>query len=116
LFFLRIPFLQMYELTPTAREMANEILILLCFVFVGMAYQMPTSIGIVKGGGDVRFILYMNVISTWGIVIPLSFLAAFVWKLPIVWIVALLNSDQIFKCLPVAIHANRYRWIRQLTK
>ena len=116
LYFVRIPFLRMYSLTPTALELADQIMRLLCIIMAGMAYQMPTGVGIIKGGGDVKFMLVTNVISTWGIVMPLSYLAAFVWRLPIVWVVALLNSDQVFKCLPTAIHCNRYRWIKRLTK
>ena len=115
LFFLRGPYLSLYDLSPTAMEMADEILILMCFIFVGMAYQMPTSVGIIKGGGDVKYVMFLNLVSTWGIVMPLSFAAAFVWNLPIVWIVALLNSDQIFKCIPIAIHTARNRWIKRLT-
>lgn len=115
LFFLRGPYLSLYDLSPTAMEMADEILILMCFIFVGMAYQMPTSVGIIKGGGDVKYVMFLNLVSTWGIVMPLSFAAAFVWNLPIVWIVALLNSDQIFKCIPIAIHTARNKWIKRLT-
>ncbi len=115
LFFLRIPLLRRYDLTPEALTMANQLLILLCFIFVGMAYQMPTSVGIIKGGGDVRFTMVLNLIGTWCIDLPLAFAAAFLWNLPIVWIVALLNADQIFKCLPIALRAASGRWIRRLT-
>lgn len=115
LFFLRTPLLQMYNLTPTAYRMADQILILLAFIMVGMAYQMPTGLGIIKGGGDVKYMMYLNLISTWGIVMPLSFLAAFVWKLPVVAVVAILNSDQFFKCIPTWLYVKKDRWIRTLT-
>ena len=77
--------------------MADQILIILSIVMVGMSYQMPTGIGIIKGGGDVKYMMYLNLISTWVIVMPLSFLGAFVWKLPVPLVVLLLNSDQLFK-------------------
>lgn len=115
LFFLRTPLLQMYNLTPTAYRMADQILILLAFIMVAMAYQMPTGLGIIKGGGDVKYMMYLNLISTWGIVMPLSFLAAFVWKLPVVAVVAILNSDQFFKCIPTWLYVKKDRWIRTLT-
>ncbi len=116
LFFLRIPFLKLYNLTPDALKLSNQIIMLLCVIMIGMAYQMPACMGIIKGGGDVKYTMYLNMISTWLIVMPLSFAGAFLWKLPVVWVVALLNSDQIFKCIPVAIHTNRYKWIKRLTK
>ena len=116
LFFIRIPLLQLYDLTPAAREMADGILRLLCIVMVGMAYQMPVSSGIIRGGGDTRFQLYCNLISTWGIVVPLSFAAAFWLRWPVVAVVACLNSDQLFKCIPIAIRVNNYKWVKKLTK
>ena len=45
--------------------------------------------------------MYMNLISVWCIVMPLSFLAAFYWKLPVELVVIAVQSDQIFKCLPI---------------
>lgn len=57
LFFLRIPLLSLYDLTQNAYQMADQILLILSIVMVGMSYQMPTGIGIIKGGGDVK---YMN--------------------------------------------------------
>lgn len=113
-FFLRIPFLKLYELTPNAFSIADGMLIVLSFAMVGMSYQMPVSVGIIKGGGDVKFIMYMNLVSTWFIVMPLTFLGAFAWNLHPVAVVAILNSDQIFKCLPVAVRCNRYKWIKHL--
>ena len=47
---------------------------------------------------------------------PLSFAAAFWWRLPVFWVVFCLNSDQLFKCIPVALYANGYRWVHVLTR
>lgn len=116
LFVIRTPILSLYSLTPTALELADQLIQLMVLIYVGMAYQMPVSGGIIQGGGDSRFTMKVNIFSTWAIVMPLSFLGAFVWDLPVFWVVFLLNSDQLFKCVPMAIHVNRYRWIRVLTR
>lgn len=115
LFFLRIPLLSFYDLTPKAYQMADQILIILSIVMVGMSYQMPTGIGIIKGGGDVKYMMYLNLISTWVIVMPLSFLGAFVWKLSVPVVVLLLNFDQLFKCIPTYLYVKKNRWIKDLT-
>mgnify|MGYP004546005431 FL=1 len=114
LFFLRIPLLSLYDLTQNAYQMADQILIILSIVMVGMSYQMPTGIGIIKGGGDVKYMMYLNLISTWVIVMPLSFLGAFVWKLPVPLVVLLLNSDQLFKCIPTYLYVKKDQWIKVL--
>ena len=85
-------------------------------VMVGMSYQMPVSGGILKGSGDSGFTMYMNLISTWLIVIPLSFAAAFRWKWPVAAVVLCLQSDQIFKCIPVYLRFCNYKWIHKLTR
>ena len=58
----------------------------------------------------------MNIIALWCIAMPLSFMAAFWWKLPVVWVVLCIQSDQIFKCLPVFIHFRKYNWIIKRTQ
>lgn len=78
LLILRKPLLTMYNLTDTAMVLADHLMIIMSIIMVGMSYQMPVSVGIIQGGGDTRFNMYINLISTWGIVMLLSFLAAFV--------------------------------------
>ena len=78
--------------------------------------QMPVSGGILKGSGDSKFTMNMNLISTWLIVTPLSFAAAFWWKWPIAAVVLCLQSDQIFKCVPVFLRFRSYKWIHKLTR
>ena len=116
LLLIRGPLLSLYVLSPQATRLASQLMVLMAFIFVGMAYQMPVASGIIRGSGDIRFSMYLNLISTWGIVMPLSFAGAFWWKLPVFWVVFLLNSDQLFKCLPVALRVNHYKWIHVLTR
>ena len=115
LLILRKPLLSMYNLTEEATILADHLMIVMSVVMVGMSYQMPASVGVIQGGGDTKFQMYMNLISTWGIVMPLSFLAAFVWKLPVEWVVVAVQSDQLFKCVPVFLRFRSYKWIRKLT-
>lgn len=115
LFFLRIPILQIYNLQPATREMANTFLIILSVVCVGVSYQMPTNNGIIRGGGNAMFVVKLDLISIWGIVIPLSLFMAFVVKASPVVVVCCLNSDQLFKCIPAYIKSHYGNWIRKLT-
>ncbi|MBO1305728.1 MATE family efflux transporter [Enterococcus sp. 669A] len=116
LFFIRIPILGLYDLSPETQEMANQFLIILSVIYVGMGYQMPTSEGIIRGGGNPMFIIKMNLICSWMIVIPLSYMLAFYFKASPAVVVFALNSDQLFKCVPVFLKANFGKWIYKLTR
>ena len=65
-----------------------------------MTYQMPTNNGIIRGGGNALFVVKMDLISIWCIVLPLSFFMAFVMHASPTVVVWCLNADQIFKCVP----------------
>lgn len=116
LFLLRRPLISLYTLTPAAEAMAVNLVAVMSVVMVGMSYQMPVSFGIIQGGGDTGFTMKMNLVSTWCIVMPLSFLAAFWWKWPVEAVVLAIQSDQIFKGLPTFLRFRKYRWMKKLTK
>ncbi|MBB5264795.1 putative MATE family efflux protein [Catenibacillus scindens] len=116
LFSLRYPLLSMYKLSDTATDLAINLIAIMSVIMVGMSYQMPVSYGIIQGGGDAKFNMAMNMISTWVIVMPLSFMAAFWWKLPVELVVLCIQSDQLFKGIPSFIRFRSYKWIKKLTK
>ena len=113
---LKNPLLTLYNLNDNALALAGRLILIMAVIMVGMSYQMPVSFGIIQGGGDAKFTMAMNLISTWLIVMPLSFMAAFWWKWPVEWVVVVVQSDQIFKCLPTFIHFRKYTWMKKLTR
>ena len=115
LFLLRTPIISAYKISDEAKTLANGFLTVLSVTAIGTAYQMPTNTGIVRGGGDAKYVLKMDIISIWCIVLPLSFMAAFVWNWHPVAVIACLNADQVFKCLPGVIKCNRFNWMKKLT-
>lgn len=115
LFLLRTPIISMYKISDEAKVLADGFLLVLCVTGIGTAYQMPTNTGIVRGGGDAKYVLRMDIISIWCIVLPVSFLAAFVWGWHPIAVIACLNADQVFKCIPAVIKCNRFNWMKKLT-
>jgi len=116
LFLLRGPILACYTLSDETEVLAKQFLTVLSVTIVGTAYEMPVFSGIIKGGGSARFVFVNDLISIWGIVLPVSFLAAFVWHFPPAWVLFCLNADQLFKCATAAIKVNRFHWMKKLTR
>ena len=116
LFALHTPLLSTYDLSSTAYVMADQLLILMAFLMVPMSFQMPVLTGIIRGSGDTKFTLWLNMIVTWALTVPLSFCSAFWWKLPVVWVVLMSQSDQIFKVPFVLMRFRTYKWMKKLTR
>ena len=57
----------------------------------------------------------LDLISIWGIVIPLSFIMAFVVKASPSAVLWCLNADQLFKCVPAFLKVNYGHWAKKLT-
>ncbi len=115
LYSLRMPVLSLYHFEPETREMAGKFLTILSIIVVTMSYQMPVNNGIIRGGGDVKFVMKMDLISIWLIVIPVSLVAAFVLHLSPIIVMCCLNADQVFKCIPAFIKVNYGHWAKKLT-
>lgn len=115
LFLLKGPIVSAYQVSAETAKLADGFLLVLCVAGAGMAYQMPVNTGIVRGGGDTKYVLRMDLVSIWCIVLPLSALAAFVFQWHPVAVIACLNADQVFKCIPACIKVNRYHWMKKLT-
>lgn len=113
---LSIPLLSFYTLEPATHDLARSFLLVQAVVIMGMSYQMPTMGGIMRGGGNAKYQMTVDLISIWGIVVPLSLPGAFVWNWSPLAVVICMNADQLFKCVPAFIGCNRYRWVRRMVK
>ena len=113
---LRRPLLRVYRVSDETRALADAYMVIQSVVLFTMSYQMPVNTGIIRGGGDTRFVLWLDLISIWGIVMPLSLLGAFVWHWPPVAVIICLNADQCFKCVPAFLRVRGDRWIKRLTR
>lgn len=54
-------------------------------------------------------------ITLWVIVVPLGFLAAFLWDAPVWLVYIIINMDEIVKLPAVWHHYRKYKWVKDLT-
>ncbi len=106
--------LRFYNLEPETVKTARLFMAVLSVTVVGTAYQMASLTGIVRGGGDTKFVFINDLIFMWGIILPTSYLAAFVFHFPPVVIFSCLKADQILKCFVAVVKVNRYKWMKKI--
>lgn len=116
LFILKNPILKLYNISDKTMELANMFFLIQSVVITTVSYQMPVNTGIIRGGGDTKYVMILDFISIWLIVMPISIYMAFGRHASAVAVVCCLNSDQIFKCIPAAIYVNFCNWQKKLTR
>ena len=104
------------EVSRQAREMAIGFLAIGAATLLGTTYHASCFVGIMRGAGDSRFVMFVDLICGWLIVLPLAYTAAFVWKAPPHIVFLMLYIDQCFKWVIAVLRLRGTKWIRNVTR
>ena len=99
-----------------AAALARSMIALGALTMVGTCYHANCFMGINRGAGDSRFVMIVDMICGWLIVLPVSYLAAFVWRVEPQWMFLFLRIDQCFKWIIAFIRLRGDKWIRNVTR
>lgn len=117
LIFIATPFvLKGVTLSDTALGYLKIMLRINTYYIVGIAVNSTLISGLFRAGGDSRFGLICDVIDMWGYAVPLGFIAAFVLKLPPMWVYFLICTDEFVKWPWVLGHYRSKKWIKNITR
>ena len=116
LFFSKGFILTFYQISEASKALAVQFMNVLSVTVIGTSYQVAVLTGIVRGGGDTKFVLYNDSIFIWLVVIPLSWAAAFWLKLPPLIVFCCLKCDQILKCFVAVVKVNFCKWVKSVDK
>ena len=108
------PIVRAYKVGPETRQMALELMYTVAIIVV---FLLPNSVltkGVLRGGGDTRFLMIADVIFLWLVSIPLGSLAAFVlhWPAPVIFLC--LRLDTIIKAIWCLFRLRSRKWIRKI--
>lgn len=113
---IKNPVIHFYNITETTRIMTNQLMIA-CAVLVGFQSLTYTNlIGVLRGGGDTRFVLIIDVVFLWFVGVPLGAIAGLWLKLPVVVVFLCLKSDEFIKFFIGIFRVRSGKWINNLTR
>lgn len=102
--------------SPQALEYAKIMLFMMCYYIIGNSFNSTTIGGIFPSGGDTKFGMICDTVTLWGVVLPIAFAAAFIFKLPVAIIAFILTWDEFVKIPVVALHYRKYKWVKNITR
>ncbi len=108
--------LNVTDLSPQATEYLKWMLVFCACYMIAKAINMTTIAGIFPAGGDAKFGLICDTVTTWGFMVPAGFIAAFYLELPVVVIFLILNMDEVIKLPATVIHYRKYGWLKNITR
>ena len=108
--------LRFASLSETAMHYLKYMLLINTYYIMGAAVNTTLIAGVFRAGGDSRFGLICDFIDMWIYAVPLGFLAAFVFKLPVLWVYFLLCTDEFVKWPWVIRHYRSRKWLKNITR
>lgn len=111
------PFLLTWmNLTDTVQGYLSVMLLITSYYIMGQSVNTMLVCGIFRAGGDVRFGLKMDIVAMWIYAVPVGFLAAFLFKLPPLWVYFILCLDEFVKMPVVFLRYKKKKWLCNITR
>ena len=113
-YFAKDAYIGIYNVDPVTIAAAQEVFLYLMIMTPFQTLSHVQSKGIMRGGGDTRFIMVADIILLWAVSLPLGSVAAFVWHLSPFWIVLFLKLEYGAKGIIFFIRFLSKKWIREI--
>lgn len=108
--------LRFASLSDTAMHYLKNMLLINSYYIMGAAVNTSLIAGVFRAGGDTKFGMICDTIDMWCYAVPLGFFAAFVLKLPVMWVYFLLCTDEFVKWPWVLKRYFSGKWMKNITR
>jgi len=109
-------YLSLYTVSEATMETARSLMVVVKILMPFQMLSYVTSKGILRGGGDTKFLLFGDIILLWTISIPLGALAAFVWNMTPFWVFMFLQAEYALKGILCGGRFLSKKWIKVIAK
>lgn len=108
------PVIGFYNITEETRTIAFQLMDAVAIIVFFQAMNSILTKGVLRGGGDTKFLMVADILFLWIVSIPLGILAGFVWELPAFWIYICIRIDQIIKAVWCIGRLKSGKWIKKI--
>ncbi len=87
------------NLTSELYDTSKKLLRVFAIFFFIKAFNGTMIVGVLRGGGDTRFSMLLEMGAVWFVGVPLAFLGALVFKLPVYYVTVLVYVEEVVKAI-----------------
>lgn len=74
--------IDVYKITTETKEVVRQLMNALCIIVIFRSTNSILTKGVLRGGGDTRFLLAADMSAMWLVAVPLGVLGGLVFRLP----------------------------------
>ena len=102
------------NLEPEVNLIAHGLLRVMGIIFIFKGFNSILIVGVLRGGGDTKKSMILEMSSVWLVGVPLAFLGAAILKLPIYYVVIMAGMEEITKISLGMRRVFSKEWIHEL--
>ena len=111
---IRWPIISLYNITPKVAQDVNLCILIFVAYMPAKMFNFVNIVGVLRSGGDTKMCLFLDTSGVWFIGVPLAFLGALVWRLPIYVVYALVMTEEVYKAVLGYIRYRQKKWLKNL--
>ena len=109
------PVVNFYHMTAETNRIAYALMGAQALIVFFQSCNSMLTKGVLRGGGDTRFLMVADIFFLWVASIPLGALAGLVWHLPTFWIYCFIRIDQVIKSFWCIFRLRSGKWIKKVS-
>ncbi|WMJ79097.1 MATE family efflux transporter [Clostridium sp. MB40-C1] len=106
--------LQFFNISNEVYHDSLIILYIMSLIMLVRVFNITTIVGILRGGGDTKYALKLEAITMWCIGVPISFIGAFLFKLPVYVVYALVTIEEVIKAITALRRFISNKWVKNV--
>ena len=106
--------IQIFNVEEATKNTASQLINVLSCIAIFMTLSNVLTKGILRAGGDTKFLMVADVLFLWVVSIPLGFMAAFYFRLPPYFVYFFLRIDEVIKSIWCLFRFFSWKWIRNV--
>lgn len=115
LFFLRGTYIGLFSsISGETMLVAQKVYLIFLIQLICKSINVTAIVGVIRSGGDTKYVLFLDLFSQWFIGIPLGLLGALVWKLPLFWVFSLILGEEMIKIFFSIYRMGKKKWMNNL--
>ena len=105
-----------YNVTDETKALAHNMMYVAALIGFFVSISGIGIVGVLRGGGDTRFSLTIEMIALWCVAVPAAYFVAFVLHWPVVFVFLVMKIDEPVKCVLYLLRMRGTKWLRDVTR
>ena len=106
----------LFDLSNDAASKSSIMLTILIIMLPLRTLGFTMGIGILRGGGDVKAFMIIDLLTLYAVALPLAFIFGLVLKLGVTIVYSTLLLEEVTKCTLIFLRVRAKKWIKNITR